>query len=231
MLLPFSVLGSNPRLFVLFVIAIAISFIAGLAFHEFSHAVVGDALGDPTPRRQGRLTLNPREHLDPLGSLMLVLAGFGWAKPVQINPFNLRLGPRLGMAVVAVAGPLSNFALAAALAVPLKSGMLELMPVRLLSDWSPANYAAFLLLYLVDINVLLGVFNLIPIPPMDGSRLAMLLPGEIGDFFQRMERGNWGFGILFLLLALPFLTGGQVDILSAIINPITTRLLNLFLGG
>lgn len=224
-------LGSDPKLFVVLVLAIAISFIAGLSFHEFSHALVGETLGDPTPRREGRLSLNPLAHLDPLGSLMLILAGFGWAKPVRVNPFNLHFGPKWGMALVGIAGPLSNFVLAGVLALPLKAGIFQVRNVASLAHWGPDNYIALLLLYLVEINVLLGVFNLLPIPPMDGSRLAMLLPGGIGEFFYRMEQERWGLGILFLLLALPFITGGQVNIIGAIISPIIERLLNLFLGS
>ena len=222
-------LFDDPQLFVVLVMAIAISLIVGLSFHEFSHALVGDALGDPTPRSQGRLSLNPREHLDPLGSLMLILAGFGSAKPLRINPFNLRFGPRLGMALVAVAGPLSNFVLAGALAAPLKAGLLEVRSPRRLDEWGFESYLAFLLLYIVIINTTLGVFNLLPIPPMDGSRVAALLPGGIGDFFRRME--TWGMGILLLLLFLPTLTGGQVDPVGWIIDPIRIRLLDLFLSG
>jgi Zn-dependent protease len=224
-------LKDDPQLFVLLVVAMALSLIIGLSFHEFSHALVADSLGDPTPRRQGRLTLNPGHHLDPFGSLMLVLAGFGWAKPVRINPFNLRFGPKVGMALSAVAGPLSNFLLAGALAVPLKFGLVEYRSPFQVDSWTFGNFAAFLLLYIVIINTTLGVFNLLPIPPMDGSRVAMLLPGEIGDFFRRMEQERWGLGILMLLLALPFLTGGQIDLLGAIIEPIRSRLLQLFLIG
>jgi Zn-dependent protease len=224
-------LKDDPALFVLLVLAIVVSLLIGFSFHEFSHALVADTLGDPTPRRQGRLSLNPREHLDPLGSLMLIMAGFGWAKPVQINPFNLRFGPKVGMALSAVAGPLANFVIAGALAAPLKARVFELRSEFTLSTWSLGNYVAFLLLYIVIINTTLGVFNLLPIPPMDGSRVAMLLPGEIGDFFRRMEQERWGLGILMLLIALPFLTGGQVDVLGAIIGPIRSRLLELFLVG
>jgi Zn-dependent protease len=222
-------LRDDPRLFVLLVLAIAISLLLGLSFHEFSHALVGDLLGDRTPRRQGRLSLDPRVHLDPLGALMLVLAGFGWAKPVRISPFNLRLGPRLGMAVVGLAGPLANFLLAGVLAAPLKAGVVRYASPRFLDAWSFENYLAFLLLYIVIINVTLGVFNLLPIPPMDGSRLMQLIPGEVGEFFRRME--PFGFGILFLLLFLPTLTGGQVDIIGAVVSPIRNRILEWFLTG
>lgn len=220
----------DPELFVVIVLAFIIAILLGLSFHEFSHAVVGDALGDPTPRRQGRLSLDPSRHLDPLGSIMVVLAGFGWAKPVRVNPFNLRLGPKVGMAVVAVAGPLSNFLLAAAFAVPLKMELFPLRDVDVTSRFTVGELFAVLLFYIVALNVVLGVFNLLPIPPMDGSRVAMLLPGEIGAFFRKMEEQNWGLGILMLLLALPFLTGGQVDILGAIIGPIQRNILDFLLA-
>lgn len=221
----------DPQLFLVVVLAFLVALLLGLSFHEFSHALVGDALGDPTPRRQGRLSLDPSRHLDPLGSFMLLLAGFGWAKPVRINPFNLRFGPKVGMAVVAVAGPLSNFLLAAAFAVPLKMGVFPFSDLQVLNRWTVGELFAYFLFRIVVLNTVLGVFNLLPIPPMDGSRVAMLLPGEIGDFFRRMEQQNWGLGILLLLLALPFLTGGRVDILGAIIGPITRWLLEFFLAG
>ena len=223
----FNYVRDDPTLAVIIVLAFAISLIAGLSFHEFSHAFVGDLLGDTTPRHQGRLTLNPVNHLDPMGTLMMVLAPFGWAKPVQVNPNRLRFGPKLGMALVGAAGPLSNFVLAAALAAPLRAGIIELRSTFFLRSWEPENYLAFLLFYIVLINITLGVFNLLPLAPLDGSRVAALLPGEIGEFFRRME--PYGMGILFLLLALPFITGGQVNIIGAIIDPIRTFLLDLFL--
>lgn len=224
----FNYIRDDPRLAVLVALAFGISLIIGLSFHEFSHALVGDSLGDSTPRQQGRLSLNPSRHLDPLGTLMLLFAPFGWARPVQVNPYRLRYGPKVGMALVALAGPLSNFVIAGALGAPLKAGIIRFVnsPVRV---WDAENYLAFLLFWVVLINVTLGVFNLLPLAPLDGSRVAALLPGEIGEFFRRME--PYGMGILFLLLALPFITGGQVDIIGAVIDPIRTRLLRLFLVG
>ena len=218
----------DPRIAVLIALAFLISLLVGLSFHEFSHAFVGDTLGDPTPRRQGRLTLNPTHHLDPMGSLMLLFAPFGWAKPVVVNPYNLRFGPAVGMALVAAAGPLSNFLLAAALAVPVKMDIFPYRSPSLLGSWGIEHYVGFLLTYVVLINITLGVFNLLPLAPLDGSRVAALLPGGIGDFFRRME--PYGMGILFLLLALPLFTQGQIDIIGAIIDPIRSRLFQLFLS-
>lgn len=225
----FDTLRDDPKLALVIGLAFMVSLLLGLAFHEFSHAIVGDALGDATPRRQGRITLNPAAHLDKMGSLMLLLAPFGWAKPVQVNPYNLRPSPKLGMALVAVAGPLSNFLLAAAFAAPLKAGVVELISPNRLGLWSVENYFAFLLLYIVIINTSLGVFNLLPVSPLDGSRVARLIPGPVGDFFEAIE--PYGFGILFFLLAIPFLTQGQLDPVGAVIDPIRTRLLQWFLVG
>lgn len=232
---------TDIRLVIVIVSAFATALVLGLSFHEFSHALVGDTLGDRLPRSQGRLSLNPAHHLDQLGTLMLLFAPFGWAKPVQINAYRLRYGPKVGMMLVAIAGPLSNFVLAGALAVPLKAGLLPFNETIIIVgnnvgitsqlNWDVSNYAAAFLYFVVLINITLGVFNLIPIPPLDGSRVAQLLPGEIGEFFVRMERERWGFGILFLLLALPFITGGQVDVIGAIVDPIRGRFLNLFLNG
>ena len=220
----FDTLFDDPRLFLILLVAFVVSFVAGLSFHEFAHALVGDRLGDPTPVRQGRLTLNPRHHLDPLGTIFLLFAGFGWAKPVRVNPYNLKFGPKVGMALVAVAGPLSNFLLAAAFAAPLRTDALPFHETIIFrgirfaliapGSWGPANYLAALLFFIVLINVTLGVFNLLPIPPMDGSRVAMLLPGDLGEFFRRMEQQGWGFGILMLLLLLPLFTGGQVNVIG-----------------
>jgi Zn-dependent protease len=236
-----SLRDADIHLIIVIVTAFALALIAGLSFHEFSHALVGDLLGDRLPRAQGRLTLNPAHHLDSMGTLMLLFAPFGWAKPVSVNPRNLRGGPKVGMVLVALAGPISNFVLAGALAAPLKAGILPYRETLFFSQgrlfisdpsgWGPGNYLAALLFYTVLINITLGIFNLIPIPPLDGSRVAQLLPGAAGDFFIRMERDRWGFGILFLLIALPFLTGGQIDIIGAIVSPIQNHFMELFLNG
>jgi Zn-dependent protease len=232
---------ADIRLIIVIVTAFALALIAGLSFHEFSHALVGDVLGDRLPRAQGRLTLNPAHHLDSIGTLMLLFAPFGWAKPVSVNPRSLRYGPKVGMVLVALAGPISNFVLAGALAAPLKAGVLPYSETIFFqqgslfisnpSGWGAGNYLAALMFYMVLINITLGIFNLIPIPPLDGSRVAQLLPGEVGNFFIKMERDRWGLGILFLLLALPFLTGGQIDLIGGIVGPIQNHFMDLFLNG
>ena len=168
-------LRDNPISFFL-VIGIGLAgLIAGFTVHEFSHALTAHVEGDNTARRMGRLTFNPIKHIDLLGFLLLLVVGFGWAKPVQVDPFNLRHG-RLGMSLVAAAGPLSNFAVAFVLGLVFR---LDLLPIvtdtaRISGVMEILGFAAFLAIFF---NLILGIFNLIPLPPLDGSKvLGGLLP-------------------------------------------------------
>jgi Zn-dependent protease len=172
-----------------FLLYLGIALIVAATVHEFAHAYVADRLGDPTPRGQGRLTLNPLAHLDPLGTLLILLAGFGWAKPVQINPANFRDWRRDSI-VVAAAGPLANVTLLFILGVPYKLGLLEAGPLG-------ASAFSRLLLVTIQINAMLAVFNLIPIPPLDGSKILMgLLPPAQAVSYARIQP----YGVLILLL-------------------------------
>lgn len=141
-------------------VALAVAFGLAITFHEFMHAYVANALGDATGRLLGRMSLNPLVHLDPLGTLFLVLFRFGWGKPVPVNYSRLQGGRRGGMAV-AFAGPATNFVIAAVFAVPFRMGVAGALG---------HNYE-LILSYVVYFNVLLGIFNLIPIPPLDGSKV------------------------------------------------------------
>ena len=166
-----------------------------LTVHETCHGLAAYALGDPTAKRHHRLSLNPLRHIDWFGLAMMVMAGFGWAKPVPVNP-NYFKNPKRGMALTALAGPVSNFVLA----------LLLLLVVRLF--WQPLNSGAGWMMFLVETAILsigLGVFNLIPIPPLDGSKvLFSLLPDRTYDLILRYER----IGML-VLWALVFAGVGE----------------------
>jgi Zn-dependent protease len=152
-------LFSNPLLFVAWIAAIAVT----LTVHEFSHAAVAVLLGDETPRRSGRLTLNPLAHADLLGTTMMLFVGFGWAKPVPFNPYNLRI-QRWGATIVALAGPLSNLALV------LVFGLLNL---AIVSSLGATNLLSIFCSLIVIASAGLFLFNLIPIPPLDGSKFLL----------------------------------------------------------
>src|SRR6266852_7233052 len=197
-----------------------ITLLIAFTIHELSHAVTAVQLGDDTPRRMGRLTLNPLAHLDPIGSVLLIFAGFGWAKPVQINPYNLRTNPHVGMAVVAAAGPISNFVMALIAAIPFRLGLLS----PFASSGGPIlpSLPGFLIDF-ISINLLLMLFNLIPIAPLDGSKiLAGFAPREWDGVLATLEQ--WG---PFLLLALVFLGQG---LLGLILGPPIRFLMGAVVG-
>ena len=207
----------------LLVDAVVIVVMLGVAFpiHEFAHALAAFRLGDSTARFMGRLTLDPRAHFDPQGGLLLVisvLAGFGlgWAKPTPYNPLNLR-GGRWGEAIVSVAGPISNLVLAAAAAIPLRYMDFTGMDVPLLEG---------ILLFFIRINLILMVFNLLPIPPLDGSKLlyAFLDPQTERQIRPALEQ--YGMLVLFGLIFLPFIGGPNVlgIVFTTIVAPIESLL-------
>jgi Zn-dependent protease len=174
--------------------AAAIVFIA-FPIHEMAHAATAVALGDPTPRQQGRFTFNPVAHIDPFGAILIFLTGFGWAKPVMWNPRNINMDVRLGSILVSLAGPVSNLVLAALLILSLNAlpALDGIIPRSILGF-----YANFVQSF-IYINVLLFVFNLIPIPPLDGSHILFaLLPGNTFDL--QMQLSRYGFLLLFLVI-------------------------------
>jgi Zn-dependent protease len=192
-------------------IAGVVALLVGLTFHEFSHALTADQLGDMRPRAMGRLTLNPIAHIDPIGALMLVVAGFGWAKPVMVDPAALR-GGRRSMALVAFAGPIANVVVAIAFAVVFRVMTL-------------ANVESFFFLSLValivQLNILLAIFNLIPIPPLDGYNVALAyLPPRQAVTIQRYAP----YGIIVLLLLI-FLPGSPLRALLSLAAPVTRVLI------
>ncbi len=166
-----------------------------ITIHEFSHGLAAHLLGDPTPKNQGRLTLNPLPHLDPLGALMLVVAHFGWAKPVQVNPYNFRGDRQRGMLLVALAGPASN------ILVALLGGILYNLV------YGVSVYFSSFAFSLILINVYLALFNLIPIPPLDGSKiLASILPRRMHGFLYQLE----AYGTIILVLLIVTNITGKV---------------------
>ena len=232
-----SVLAESPLAFVILAGALVFAMLEGLIFHEFCHAYVADRLGDRTARFAGRLTLNPKSHYDPIGTTLIFFVGFGWAKPVPVNPNNTA-NPKQAMAVIALAGPASNLVVAGLAGIPIKLGWVPMYHPFINSSqagaWSdiwtqsPADLVGLFLGTVLLLNVLLGVFNMLPIPPLDGSRvLAGLLPNDLAREYAKLE--PWGFGILMLLILSPFITNGAFGLFT-ILGPVVEVLLALFAG-
>ncbi len=223
-------LQDNPQAFLVFVAAFAVAVLTGLAFHEFSHAWSANELGDDTAKRDGRLTLNPIKHLDPIGTTLLFVMGFGWAKPTPVNPWRLRAGPRRGGALVAFAGPASNFFFAAVAAIPIRLGIIEsdlnsIEAVIRVGDGM--DYAWLFLSFVITLNIILGIFNLIPIPPLDGFKvLTGLVPRGVARGLEQLA--PWGPGILMGMIALGFLTGYSP--IRWLINLVYDDILGVILG-
>lgn len=196
-------LFSSPLTFLFTFVALVV----GITIHEFSHAFVADRLGDPTARLAKRVTLNPLAHLDPLGTLILVFLGFGWGKPVPFDPFNLK-NPKTDSALISVAGPLSNLILAT-----LASLILHLVAFVFVGPLAMIIQA--LLIAIIRLNIVLAVFNVLPIHPLDGFKIVGgLLPDDRAAEWS--ELSHYGMVFLFLLL-VPW--GGR-SILSGILYPV-----------
>lgn len=190
--------------------------IAAVTIHEFAHAWAADRLGDPTPRLQGRLTLNPRAHLDPIGTLMLVLFRFGWGKPVQFDPFNLK-NPRRDAMLIGLAGPASNI---------LTAVMMALLLYVLPSTAVAIAFAVFVLHPFIVTSIVLALFNLVPVHPLDGGKIiAGLLPKELASEYEGIQR-QWGTMLLLFLIfpwggtsAVFYLIGPAIDFVLRILLP------------
>lgn len=202
---------SSPLSFLISLLAIG----AAITIHEFAHAWTADRLGDPTPRLQGRLTLNPLAHLDPLGTLMLVLFRFGWGKPVQFDQFNLR-NPRRDAMLISIAGPTSN----------LLTAVLAALIMRLVG---PMGIMSLMLTPFIVISVVLAVFNFVPIHPLDGGKiLSGILPLSLAREWEQIQAQ---FGtILLIMMVLPW--GGTAPIFY-LTGPIVQFILGILLemGG
>ncbi len=190
-----------------------------LTFHEFSHGFVANRLGDPTAKLMGRLSLNPLVHLDLLGTAMLFIAGVGWAKPVPVNPFNFK-NPKRDLLWVSLAGPLSNLILAFIFGLML----------RLIQIHNPFGNMIFfidMIWYAMRINIVLAFFNLLPIPPLDGSKILMgLVPNKYEEQFEPMLK--YGPMILIGLIVFGFIT--KNSILWKMIEPFVKFFSLLFAG-
>lgn len=199
-----STVFSDPTAFILNILGLLVA----VTIHEFSHAWMADYLGDPTPRLQKRLNLNPLSHLDPYGVLFMLLVGFGWGKPVVFDPFNLK-NPRRDAALISIAGPISNLILAVILAI-----LVRVFPAILVFAFP-----------VIVINVALGVFNLLPIAPLDGFKI-------VGGILSKKQAKQWyeleRYGFIFLLLLLiPFF--GKSSLLSILIQPPVSFILSILL--
>lgn len=221
----------DPALALITLLAFSVALVIAITFHEFSHALAATTLGDTTAKRQGRLSLNPAVHLDPMGTALILFAGFGWGKPTPVNPFFfVRIGRRQGMALVSFAGPISNILVASLFAIPFRAGLADsgLFDFELFGQ-SGSYVANLVLFHLIFWNLLLATFNLLPIAPLDGFKVVLgLLPPKAARSFARLEQ--YGPGILLLIIMLDFSLPGP-GILSSFISPILNLLTAVVMGG
>ncbi len=192
---------------------LAIAMVIAITIHEFSHALAADRLGDPTPRSLGRLSLNPLRHLDPLGTLMIFIFRFGWGKPVPIDTYNLK-NPRRDELIIALSGPASNLILATL--------------ISLLAGFIPQNFILLSFLFtLIQINIILALFNLLPIPPLDGSKIFLnLLPLNTSVKWQAaFDR----YGLIILLITLFIPIYNQKTLIDLVLTPAINFLSRLLL--
>ena len=221
-------LQSSPLLFIL----VAGVLIFSLTLHELAHAVVAEWVGDDTARNLGRITLNPLKHLDPIGALLLLFVGFGWAKPVPINPSKFR-DYRKGLFLVSIAGVVVNFTIAilallilAYLGITMHaSGQLGIQANSVAANLVDTEFGNKLIvgLYMIaQINIILAVFNMIPIPPLDGSKVLLALVPGLDSVFRQIQR--YGFLIIVVLIRLD---SNSLDLLGKVTTSISHFILNL----
>ncbi len=203
-----TLLLQNPLAFIIFLAGLLLS----IAIHEYAHCFVTDRLGDPTPRIKGRLTLNPLAHLDPIGTLAIVLTGFGWGKAAPYDPYNLK-EPTRDAALITVAGPASNILIATILSALIKLGI-------------GGDFLALFAGQLIFINLSLALFNLIPVYPLDGGKIMRaVLPYQASlEYEDIMDR----YGTMILIMMIFPWVGGQSAV-SALLSPIINLMMRIFI--
>jgi Zn-dependent protease len=207
-----SLLFSSPMAF----FAIAAGLLIAITIHEFAHAWTADYLGDPTPRSQGRVTLNPLAHLDPLGTMAILFVGFGWGRAVMFDPYNLK-NPVKDTALIALAGPVSNILMAIALSLGLAGALtLGLIDPQLFIP---------IIQVIISVNIMLAIFNMIPIHPLDGGKiLTALLPEETA---REYDEFMYRYGTLVLIALIVPWSGGRSPV-SLLVAPVINLVSGLF---
>ncbi len=225
----FPLLEYSPLAFFMMLTAISGALLIAVTVHEASHAFLARWQGDETACHAGRCSFNPIRHLDPMGTAMMFLVGFGWGKPVPVNPNWLRSGPWVGGAIVALAGPASNLLTALVVATPVRLGLLPWRsPGRLSTSLDPMILVSEAVGFIVFYNVALAVFNLIPLAPLDGFRVALgILPRRAAIAFARLEQ--YGPGILMLLLMMSYFDFVPFG-LGELLTPAVTFVVRLVTG-
>ncbi len=212
---------TNPSALFLLLVSIP-GVLVAITFHEFAHGYAAYKLGDNTAKMEGRLSLNPLDHLDPIGTLMLLFAGFGWGKPVRVNPSNYtrKISMEKGEAIVSLAGPLTNIVLAIVFTL-IYFAIYKFAGIAFITS-TTGNIVMLLISATISINIGLGVFNLIPLPPLDGSKIIMpLLPYNAKQWFRNNEQ------IFYIVFVVIWITGIAGIIISPAISFISTGIMNL----
>jgi Zn-dependent protease len=227
-----NLLQVSSTLFIAFFGSVVAALVIGITIHEFSHCFAAYLLGDDTAKNMGRLTLNPKAHLEPVGAILIMVIGFGWGRPSPVNPYRLAFGPKRGRALTAAAGPFSNLLVAALAGLPIHAGLVTahtpLVIWNVTPHWSGGDYLGLFLSSVVIFNVILALFNLIPLAPLDGFSVALgILPDDLAEAMAPLER--YGMGILLLLFLLPWVTGGHFGLFQ-VLSPLLDHVTPIFTG-